>query len=599
MQQVCKINKGLDLSRPKTTLLALALMKGIQTPTIANVIRLYMLLTYPYRSIFQFFFGKRMIQLYATVGTFVFLKIHLTKIVLFLLRSFDKQHRELWHIRKTINNISNANEWKLLAKLYDEKSKILFGSNRGLDANLYAKELLIRKIQNETHCENKDIKDFMGTIRLDLTRNYGNIAKNKLHEYYTSVPNTILKYIDKVKYDLKYIAEYEKSDLSKTEKMTFFRETRHTYGRTALLLSGGASLGTFHMGVIKALFEHGLLPRIIAGSSVGAIVGSIIAVRTNDELASTFQHIDKLDIGFFSENQTIKLLMNVLSKGHAHDDKHLIEKLRGILGDYTFKEAYDKTGRIMNISVSPTDLMETPKVLNYLTAPNVLIWSAVAASTAMPGLFPAQCIYTKDTQGNFIPITLDRQWIDGSLQMDLPVSTLTEMFNCNYFLVSQCNPHIVPILNTKRMTNSYLFKVFETEFKHRCQQIQMLSPKWLPTKWLDLFTQCWEGDVTFALPISFYNPRKLVTNPSVQDVLNSVKLGERTVWENLWVIECNCSIEIFLDEQVRNLCGGEASWGIYNVTSRNNLLDLERLHTTWTNRFHESTSGEALDVISL
>ena len=29
------------------------------------------------------------------------------------------------------------------------------------------------------------------------------------------------------------------------------QETRHAYGRTALLLSGGGSLGSFHLGVVK------------------------------------------------------------------------------------------------------------------------------------------------------------------------------------------------------------------------------------------------------------------------------------------------------------------------------------------------------------
>jgi TAG lipase/steryl ester hydrolase/phospholipase A2/LPA acyltransferase len=31
------------------------------------------------------------------------------------------------------------------------------------------------------------------------------------------------------------------------EKLSFFRETRHAFGRTALLLSGGGGLGSFHL----------------------------------------------------------------------------------------------------------------------------------------------------------------------------------------------------------------------------------------------------------------------------------------------------------------------------------------------------------------
>jgi TAG lipase/steryl ester hydrolase/phospholipase A2/LPA acyltransferase len=45
--------------------------------------------------------------------------------------------------------------------------------------------------------------------------------------------------------------------------------------------------------------------------------------------------------------------------------------------------------------------------------------------------------------------------------------TLSEMFNVNYFLVSQTNPHIVPALNMKRRLNRKLGNLLETEWKHR------------------------------------------------------------------------------------------------------------------------------------
>jgi TAG lipase/steryl ester hydrolase/phospholipase A2/LPA acyltransferase len=73
------------------------------------------------------------------------------------------------------------------------------------------------------------------------------------------------------------------------EKLSFFRETRHAFGRTALLLSGGGGLGSFHLGVIKALFEHRMLPRVLAGSSVGSIVAGLVATRTDDELREMFR----------------------------------------------------------------------------------------------------------------------------------------------------------------------------------------------------------------------------------------------------------------------------------------------------------------------
>lgn len=36
-------------------------------------------------------------------------------------------------------------------------------------------------------------------------------------------------------------------EVTLTDKLTFLRETRHAFGRTALVLSGGGALGAFHV----------------------------------------------------------------------------------------------------------------------------------------------------------------------------------------------------------------------------------------------------------------------------------------------------------------------------------------------------------------
>lgn len=59
--------------------------------------------------------------------------------------------------------------------------------------------------------------------------------------------------------------------MSLEDKIAFLRESRHAFGRTALVLSGGGSFGAFHMGIVKALLEANLLPRVVSGSSAGAI----------------------------------------------------------------------------------------------------------------------------------------------------------------------------------------------------------------------------------------------------------------------------------------------------------------------------------------
>lgn len=65
--------------------------------------------------------------------------------------------------------------------------------------------------------------------------------------------------------------------------------------------------------------------------------------------------------------------------------------------------------------------------------------------------------------------------------------------------VSQCNPHIVPLLYAKRGLSRKWGNLMETEFKHRCAQLQLMLPESM-TGWTKLFTQSWEGDITMVLP---------------------------------------------------------------------------------------------------
>ena len=60
------------------------------------------------------------------------------------------------------------------------------------------------------------------------------------------------------------------------------------------------------------------------------------------------------------------------------------------VGELTFQEAFDRTGRIINITVAPVNNYDPPRLLNYLTAPHVCVWSAAAASCAVPGAFGAR-----------------------------------------------------------------------------------------------------------------------------------------------------------------------------------------------------------------
>ena len=156
---------------------------------------------------------------------------------------------------------------------------------------------------------------------------------------------------------------------------------RQAFGRSALLLSGGGTFGMNHIGVVKALWSAQLLPRIISGSSAGSIVCAALCTKTDEEIPEMLRDFAWGDMSVFNENHEdvnlSKLITRFLKFGSLFDIANLVRVMKSLLGDLTFQEAYNRTRRILNICVSSASLYELPRLLNYVTAPNVLIWSAV------------------------------------------------------------------------------------------------------------------------------------------------------------------------------------------------------------------------------
>lgn len=109
----------------------------------------------------------------------------------------------------------------------------------------------------------------------------------------------------------------------------------------------------------------------------------------------------------------------------------------------------------MNISVVPDQYHSSSKQLNYITAPNVVIASAgnfvfnvlilsVIASSAVPGILNPVELTMKRVDGKIVPYHgSGKKWRDGSLNTDVPEKELHLIFDVNYTIVSQVNPHIV------------------------------------------------------------------------------------------------------------------------------------------------------------
>ena len=57
-----------------------------------------------------------------------------------------------------------------------------------------------------------------------------------------------------------------------------------------------------HIGVLAALIERNMLPRIISGSSAGSIVAGVCCTRTEEELPQLLNDFMNADLNFFQDS---------------------------------------------------------------------------------------------------------------------------------------------------------------------------------------------------------------------------------------------------------------------------------------------------------
>lgn len=241
----------------------------------------------------------------------------------------------------------------------------------------------------DVHTE-EDILGLINLLRSGLVRNLGNITASPLYNRaYGGTKLLIEDYITQVAYGIEYLTQYPTSTrsdggLTNQAKLDVLHDTRLAFGRSALVLQGGQIFGLCHLGVIKALHLHGLLPRIIAGTATGALIAALVGVHTEDELLD-FLSGKNIDLTAFTNRpnrqgggksgwvETLTRRMKRWWKeGHFLDVDVLEKLLRANVGDLTFEEAYMRTKRVLNITVTTSGGGSVPNLLNYLTAPNVV-----------------------------------------------------------------------------------------------------------------------------------------------------------------------------------------------------------------------------------
>lgn len=166
--------------------------------------------------------------------------------------------------------------------------------------------------------------------------------------------------------------------------------------KIGIALGGGAARGWAHIGILNALAEMGIKPDIIAGTSIGALVGSAYANGQEKELEAWVRSLTWKEIVGFLD-------VSVVPGGLIEGDK-LIDFARSRAPDTDIESLPIPFGAVATeLSTGREVWMREGKVLD-----------AVRASISLPGLFK--------------PVRRDGAWlIDGGLVNPVPVSLCRAM----------------------------------------------------------------------------------------------------------------------------------------------------------------------------
>lgn len=479
-------------------------------------------------------------------------------------------YKTWYDVSAQLDELTGSNVWKSTPELPD------------YDYNLVHQQMT--ELKNARL--NKDYKLLLYLVRTKWFRNFANMGSLSLYRHsHVGTKKLIEEYIEECQKALLYLVHDEDVNLDDRYLLGMLIQTRKNIGRTALLLSGGSTFGISHIGVLIALLENNLLPRVISGSSAGSVIASILCTHTNEETSQLLESILEKEFKFFgtplmsNSDGRLKSLLESMSHflkyGTVFDIGNVRDTIYSFVGDLTFREAYNRTGKILNITVSPASTHEQTRLLNYLTAPHCLIWSAVCASCSLPGIFASNSIYEKSPGTSTI-----REWnndqclkyVDGSVDGDLPITRLSEMFNVDHIIAVQVNPHVSPVLkvsvgnvggktdseftNSLRNVMNGCYDFLLNEVIHYLQILHELNiQKNITSKLISILTQRYSGDITILPDLEFADFLLLFTNPTPKFILDFILKGARAAWPKITVINNHCGVEFALDKEISVLRG--------------------------------------------
>ncbi|WFD27748.1 hypothetical protein MNAN1_002753 [Malassezia nana] len=464
-------------------------------------------------------------------------------------------------LRNKMRSAQTYPDWKRAALEFDEYRK--YNVWKENNASPFYDWRLVERIVSALRGfrKSKDAYGIMSVLNLCLRHGFAGMENRSLYsQSFYGTKRLIEEFYDEVDGSL---SDFESSDLPPHIKGAFYAFASKNLGRSALCLSGGASFAYYHFGVVRTLLDGNLLPNIISGTSAGGLVAALVCTRTNEELKELLvpelaRHITGCDDPMYV------WMYRMFCTGARFDAIKWARQVQFFTrGSMTFREAFERTGKILNISVVPFDQHSPAQLLNYVTAPDCLIWSAVLASAAVPGILNPVFLMQKMPDGSVEPWSWGNKFRDGSLRVDIPLETLHSMFNVTYPIVSQVNPHVhlfhfgsrgapgrpTAYREGRGWRGGFLLSAAEHVLKlnlltnFRILKDLDLLPKMLGQDWSNVFLQSFEGTVTIYPKSRILDWPRILTDPSPGELARMMRAGQYVTFPKLHMLSNRLRIE--------------------------------------------------------
>lgn len=442
--------------------------------------------------------------------------------------------------------------------------------------------------------KNKAVDDLRALMEACMKNNFVGFENPRLYsETYFGTKDLVQDFIDESAASMNFLRNTKQLDAE--NKRALFKHVGSNFGRTALCLSGGATFAYYHFGVAKALLDADLLPEVITGTSGGALVSALLGTRTNEELKKllvpALAHRIKA-----SQDSTYTWMKRWYQTGARFDAVQWGKACAWMTrGSMTFKEAYQRTGRILNVSCVPADPHSPTILANYITAPDCVIWSAVLASAAVPGILNPVVLMKKDRDGTLSPYSFGHKWKDGSLRTDIPLKALNLHFNVRFSIVSQVNPHINIFFFSSRGSvgrpvthrrgrgwrggfigsaiEQYL-KLDLTKWLKVLRHLELL-PRPLGQDWSEIWLQRFSGTITIWPKSIASDFIYILSDPTPERLARMIHVGQQSCFPKLKFIANRAKLEKQIREGRRLY---RSRGGDHDGADMANILSEDDLH---------------------